>query len=72
MSLANRLNFDEVAVEIHLAFLKADKDGLSQEQIFEILVNKIRGGNLTLTVTACEAVIAFFVQNCEVFNVITE
>lgn len=72
MNLANRLNFEEVAGEIRLAFLKADKDGLTREQIFELLVDKIRGGNRALTVSACEAVIAFFVQNCEVFNVITE
>jgi hypothetical protein len=66
------LDFEEVASEIRLAFIKANKDKLTQEQIFEVLVEKLRGGNRTLTVTACEAVVAFFVQNCEVFNAITQ
>jgi hypothetical protein len=69
LSLENKLNFEEIASEMRLAFLKADKDELMQEQVFEVLVEKIRGGNRSLTISACEAVIAFFVQDCEVFNV---
>lgn len=72
LSAESRLNFEEVASEIRLAFFKADKDELTQEQIFEVLVDKIRGGNRALTVSACEAVVAFFVQDCEVFNVIAK
>ena len=70
LSSEHRLNFEEVASEMRLAFLKADKDGLPQEQVFEILVEKIRGSNRSLSTSACEAVVAFFVQDCEVFNVI--
>ena len=67
-----RLNFEEVASEMRLAFLKANKDGLPQEQVFEILVGKIRGSNRSLSISACEAVVAFFVQDCEVFDAVTK
>ena len=72
MGFEHRLNFEEVASEMRLAFLKANKDGLPQEQVFELLVEKIRGSNRSLSTSACEAVVAFFVQDCEVFNVIAK
>jgi hypothetical protein len=72
LSHEHRLNFEEVATEMRLAFMKADKDGLPQEQVFELLVEKIRGSSHSLSTSACEAVIAFFVQDCEVFDVIAK
>lgn len=59
--------FDIIASEINIAWKKAKAHSISQEDIFESIVewmkSKTRG-----TRSACEAVVSFFVQNCEVFS----
>lgn len=63
--------FDLIAVQVRQHFLRLSQTELFPEHIFEQLVewlqNKVRGDK-----SACEIVVSFFVQNCEVFNAITK
>lgn len=69
---ANQVHFNILASEVKTSFLKCDKEMDDKSDIFNSLVlwmhSKIKGASLE----ACEVVIAFFVQNCEVFHEITE
>jgi hypothetical protein len=67
------LKFEKLAIEVKLCFQNFEEQGLQQEDIFDGIVNWIKNktqsqyGNI-----ACEIIVAFFVQNCEVFNEITK
>jgi len=69
---ANKVHFNIIASEIKTSFLKCDKEMDDKSSIFNSLVlwmqSKIKGASIE----ACEVVMAFFVQNCEVFDEITE
>ena len=65
-------NFNIVASQIHTAFLLAEKGKLSKSQIFSDLVSWIESKIPGYSKESYEAIISFFVQNCEVFNEITE
>lgn len=63
-------NFDVIASEIKLCYLKLEKLGLSKEDIILGISNWIEtkakpGPNCHV---ACNIIVAFFIQNCEVFN----
>ena len=66
-------DFELIASEIKIAFKKLDNGTLSQEEIVEYLaewiMNKTSVGNQHKT--ACRIVVAYFIQNCEVFNEIS-
>lgn len=68
----NQVHFNLVASEIKTSFLKCELETDDKSNIFNSLVlwmhSKIKNSSLE----ACEIVIAFFVQNCEVFDEITE
>ena len=68
----DQVHFNIIASEIRTSFLKCDKEMDNKSDIFTSLVlwmqSKIKGASLE----ACEVVIAFFVQNCEVFDEITQ
>lgn len=63
-------DFDTIATEIKLSSLKLEKAGLSKEEVIESLAEWIRKkANLgDRSRTACRIVVAFFIQNCEVFS----
>lgn len=67
-------NFESIALDIRKAFIKLEKLYQKQDEIIDRLVEWM----LQLTGIAkekrraCEIIIAFFVQNCEVFYEITE
>jgi hypothetical protein len=66
-----RLRFDSFAVQVKLCYLKECGEGRSQEEIYGALVEWLR----TMTNgsrDACDVVVAYFVQNCEVFDEIAE
>ena len=65
-------NFNIVASQSHTAFLLAEKGKLSKSQIFSDLVSWIESKIPGYSKESYEAIISFFVQNCEVFNEITE
>lgn len=66
--------FDRIASEVRLAYQKIKNNGLSQDDIFLYMSGWLKG---KLPVEhqndmAISAVISFFVQNCEVFDEISE
>lgn len=61
--------FDKIANEVKLCFQNYDEQGLSQDKVFDGIVKWIQGKTQNQhEVAACEIIVAFFVQNCEVFN----
>jgi hypothetical protein len=64
--------FNEIAIEFKLCFMKFEERKLSQEDIFIGLVNWLQSKTQNQYGVACEIIVAFFVQNCEVFNAISE
>lgn len=65
-------DFDLIASEIKVSSTKLEKSGMSQEEVITHLVewirNKAQLGNGKNSTTACQIVVAFFIQNCEVFH----
>jgi hypothetical protein len=68
----NKLNFDLVASEIRSSFLKCDEEIVSKSEIFESLVKWLKSKSSGSSSEACEAVISYFVQSCEVFHEIPQ
>lgn len=66
--------FDHIASEVRFAYQKIKNDGFSQDAVFEYMTdwlkNKLSVGQRNDM--AISAVISFFVQNCEVFDEISE
>ena len=66
--------FDRIASEVRLAYQKIKSEGLSQDAVFEYMTDWLKE-NLPIehrNDMAISAVISFFVQNCEVFDEISE
>lgn len=64
--------FDRLAKEVKYRSDNLINEGNSQEVVFNKLVDWLKEKATTTQETACRAIIAFFVQNCEVFYEITE
>lgn len=68
----NRLAFKTISTDVRALYLRLEKTGMSQyeieNQISEWINKKSGAGNIT----AAHYVVAFFVQNCEVFSEITK
>ena len=64
-------SFDELAATIKLAYFKFKREKLDQEGIFNHLANWIREKEQLSEdyLEASRIIVAFFVQNCEVFEV---
>lgn len=70
-SKEGQLRFEAFSAQVHLCYLKERDNGLPQQDIYAALVEWLKtatNGNRD----ACEIVIAYFVQNCEVFDAITK
>ena len=67
-------DFDLIASEIEVAYKKLDTGQLSQDEIVDRLAewikNKSGVGNRNMR--ACHIVVAYFIQNCEVFREISK
>ena len=63
-------DFDTIAAEVKISSSKLEKAGLLQADIITNLSEWIRNkaGLGTESRLACNIVVAFFVQNCEVFH----
>ena len=63
-------DFDLIASEVKISSQKLKKSGMSQSDVIDYLTDWIRNKtNLgTDSRPACNAVVAFFIQNCEVFH----
>ena len=58
--------------QIRSCFIKMSKVKAEKTQIFEYMVKWIKERTNVKSQEACEAIVAYFVQNCEVFNEIAE
>lgn len=58
--------------QIRSCFIKMNDKTQDKEMIFQHIVQWVKTKTLSTSDIACEAVVSFFVQNCEVFNEITE
>ncbi|WP_373486123.1 ABC-three component system protein [Acetobacterium malicum] len=68
------LSFKLVASEVSHCFEKLESEGLSQEEICEQLSDWFmskKESNMKYKI-ACDTIVAFFVQNCEVFHAISK
>lgn len=69
---AGQINFKLVASEIKTSFLKCEEDMINKSEIFDCLVKWLKSKSVGASNEACEAVISYFVQSCEVFHEITK
>lgn len=68
----NGFNFNDFSQEIKSAFLKVEKRLQSKNQIFMHLVNWLDIRTQHQSMLACEIIISYFIQTCEVFHEITK
>lgn len=63
-------DFDLIASEIKVSSLKLEKAGIPEEEIISSLASWIHSkSNLgSKGITACNIIVSFFIQNCEVFS----
>lgn len=71
LSSEGKMNFDRIAVQVKLRYLNESKHSSSQSDIFYAIVKWFET-KTSGSFEACEIVTSFFVQNCEVFEVIDE
>ncbi len=71
LDVEGKLRFDKVAAQIRNCYVSENDKGRSQPEIFDALVNWLMGMTHEER-TPCEAVIAYFVQSCEVFDAIAK
>ena len=69
---SNGFRLKALSLQIKSCFTKMEGISNSKSDIFDQLVEWIMSKTLTSSRDVCEAVISFFVQNCEVFHEITE
>lgn len=69
---SGNFNFKVLSMQIRTGFIKLEAIGATQTDIYNAIVDWLNNKTLKVSRMACEAVVAFFVQNCEVFNEITE
>lgn len=67
---AKGLKFNRIKAQIHSVYTQREFD--DPEDIFRLIVEWIKSKNNLLDDTACEIVVSFFVQNCEVFDEISK
>lgn len=67
-------DFNLIASEVKLAYQKLDNGLLSQDEIVNGLAEwiKNKSGVGSKNMRACHIVVAFFIQNCEVFREISK
>ena len=67
-------DFNLIASEVKLAYQKLDNGLLSQDEIVNGLSEwiKNKSGVGSKNMRACHIVVAFFIQNCEVFREISK
>ena len=67
-------DFDLIASEVNTAYKKLDNGQLTQEEVVDQLAEWIRNKSQVGSkfLRACHIVVAYFIQNCEVFREISE
>ena len=72
LSEQKRLNFDLLAAEIRTAYLKSAGNTEDKIIIFNSMVSWMKRKITSASKEACEVMVSFFIQNCEVFDEISE
>lgn len=72
LSEQKRLNFDLLAAEIRTAYLKSAGNTEDKIIIFNSMVSWMKSKITSASKEACEVMVSFFIQNCEVFDEISE
>lgn len=72
LDASGQLNFNIIASEIRTSFLKCERELSNKSDIFYSMVNWMNSQLDNSSYEACEVVVSYFVQNCEVFNEITK
>ena len=65
------LDYEELQEQMKGLYRKLKKRNMSQMEIFEHITNKIQATTKQETIT-CQIIVAYFVQNCEVFDAISK
>lgn len=68
----NGFRLDALSLQIKSCFIKMEGLSDNKSDIFDQLVNWVMSKTCSASRESCEAVVSFFVQNCEVFHEITE
>ena len=68
----NGFRLEVISMQVRCCFIKMTDITEDKEVIFDNMVQWLQTKTQCQSTSACEAVISFFVQNCEVFNEITE
>lgn len=68
----NGFRMDTLSLQIKCCFVKMEAISDDKSLIFDQIVDWVMAKTLSTSKSACEAVVSFFVQNCEVFYEITE
>lgn len=72
MEGTNGFSSEAVRLQIRCCFVKMEMNTDNKTEIFNQMVMWLKNKTLSSSTEACEAVISFFVQDCEVFREITE
>lgn len=67
----NRLNVKKLSKCVRRMFEDAETEGGNQEEVFNAIVEGIFRQSGRTSYSACELLVSYFVQRCEVFNEIT-
>lgn len=66
------VEFDVVAQEVKLTFINCAKSNEDKGDIFNLMVEWLKSKTQNSSTEACEILISFFIQDCEVFDEITK
>lgn len=72
MEREGAIDFDEVASDVKRSYKKLAAGMYSEEEIFSYLVDWFMKKTNTRNMLPCEIIVAFFVQNCEVFHALSK
>ena len=64
----NSLSFDIIASQVKSFYIKCKQEGFKQFEIYNILADWLDNKTKYKSKRACEIVIAFFIQDCEIYS----
>lgn len=71
MAKENRIHYEQLSMQVRMAYLEASKTLVGQAEIYESLVDWLHKKTKQRK-ESCEIMISYFVQKCEVFDAITK
>lgn len=71
LEIEDKIQFNIIAAQFRISYLKCAKSDTDKEIIFDRMVRWLKSKVDNTSLIACEIIVSFFVQNCEVFDEIT-